>query len=222
MTTSFGKRNEVLLYPETNCAVCGGDINLPPFMFGVKCGCVYHVDCLESKIKCITHRGSQLALVDTKRCICLDCQVSTTSVICRTSLDQLGTRVQKIIGNAGGVIDVGTTFAEVFAMKSLWPEAVHTVSQDAVDSFGNLKRKQHPIVALAWPIVWKTLKEIPDLILVDSQLWLNWHWIETQLDHLLPRLIHYSEITPLVPTGDEKRVAAFKTAGIEPPIRPVS
>lgn len=120
--------------------------------------------------------------------------------------------MQKIIGNAGGVIDVGTVFQEVFAIKSLWSETVNCVSRDAVDLVGNLKRRQHPIVALAWPIVWKTLKEIPDLILVDSQLWLNWHWIETQLDHLLPRIINYNEISTLVPTVDEKRVAAFKTA----------
>lgn len=212
MATCFGNRAEGLLYPETNCAVCRGNVDLPPFIYGIKCGCVYHVDCLETKIKCITHRGSQLALVDTRQCICLDCQSLTSNVICRVSLDQIGTRMQKIIGNAGGMIDVGTAFAEVFAMKSLWPEAVNCVSRDAVDSHGNLKRRQHPLVALAWPIVWKTLKEIPDLILVDSHLWLNWHWVETQLDHLLPRFINYSEICTLVPTVDERRVTAFKTA----------
>ena len=107
---------------------------------------------------------------------------------------------------------MNAVFAEVFAIKSLWPESVNRVHKDAVDSRGNFKRKQHPLVALAWPIIWKYLKEIPELIVVDTKVWLNWHWIETQLASLLPRIINYSDIAALVPNVDHKRVTAFKTA----------
>ena len=50
------------------------------------------------------------------------------------------------------------------------------------------------------------------MIVVDTKVWLNWHWVETQLAHLLPRIIKYSEIGTLVPNVDVRRVTAFKTA----------
>lgn len=199
-----------LLYTSTACAVCRQPVVDPPFLYGGRCDCIYHEGCLATRNKCITHRGSQLEAVATTKCLLSGCQSLTTDVICRSSKDQILTRMLKCIGNAGGSLSVSNLFVEVFGIVTLWPESINAVDVRAVNSAGAFKRRQHPVVALAWPILWQHIRSSADVVVIAGVVWLTWRWVEHSLGDLLPRFIPYTEIAALVPHMDAQRVAAFR------------
>ena len=178
----------------------------------MRCNCIYHVDCLDTKVTCIAHKSSQLVKVTRSKCIVGGCSSSTTDGICRQSLLEIETRTCKFANSAGGSIEVSKLFVAIFSVKTLWTESVNDVSCEAVAPDGRFKQRQHPVVAFAWPIIWRHLCSSFELVIVEGVVWLTFAWIESQLSKGLPRFIPYSEIVDLVEHIQPGHVAAFKTA----------
>jgi hypothetical protein len=164
---------------------------------------------------CIYHASNKVTTAINGECLLLACKNKTKGgdPVCKRCLSEIETRVGRIISNNRNTMSVQLFFFEVFQIKSMWPTSISTsVNHEGVTETGIFKRRQHPVVFMAWPIIWRHIKACPDFYIDPTRIWATWKWIETKLEVILPKVILYSQIVDYIVGINERHVISFRTA----------
>ncbi len=205
----FGDR----LYQSSNCASCRENVAKTPFHYGRLCGCVYHFDCLVDLTSCIYHNDSHVATVVDRECIMPECSTRTNDTVCQACVKGVIARSIRILANNEDCLVVGDLFDLVYHIKTMWTDSIMaSVNPECVSEKGMFKRRTHPIVAVSWPILWRAIRNSPDLMVIGGRVWSTWAWIESRLDQQLPRVIRYNQISAYVEGLSEANIISFRTS----------
>jgi hypothetical protein len=196
---------------ETHCASCRSDILTPPFYYGEKCSCVYHMDCIDDLRSCVHHAGRVLTCTEDK-CIMVNCKfdrAGDASVLCRNCSGQLKLRILKIVEIYNHSTSIPTLFEQIYSINTFWAESVTAVLGSAVRNNGVFRCAVHPIILTSWNYILGIIRSSPELIDIYDRIYTTWVWIESKLQLLPPQVIEYGRIPQIIPGVTTEHVKAF-------------